>query len=177
MKKILCFLLIIMLCMPFASCAKKDYKGFIWYQTGKDDPDLLYDAIYNSTKTDIPNDATMKILHDTITESGEGFALVEVDYSTSKTSPADMTMQISMVDGWEGASTNSDAYNRLKEAFDYLGLTLPSFENAFTYYNAEIYSDEVDEEVASYVGFWSESSMKYYVLCMLTLEAAETEQK
>ena len=177
MKKILCFILILSFCFSFVSCSKKDYNGFIWYQTGKDDPDLLYDAIYNSTGTDIPKDATATVLHDTITENGEGFALIEVDYSTSKTNPSDMTFQLTLVDGWEAAEVDSPAYNRLKEAFDFLNLTLPSFENAFTYYDAEIYSEESGEEVASYVGFWSEADMKYYVLCMLTLEVPETEQK
>ncbi len=177
MKRILCFILIVMLCIPFASCAKKNYKGFIWYQTGKDDPELLYDAIYNTTKTDIPDDAAKKLIHDSITENCEGFALVEVDFSTSETNPSDMTMQLTLVDGWESADTDSAAYDRMKEAFDYLGLTLPSFENAYTYYESEMYSDEVDEEVASYVGYWNEADMKYYVLCMLTLEVTVTENQ
>lgn len=175
-KSLLCFVLIFAICFSFMSCAKKDYNGFIWYQTGKNDPELLRDALYNATNTDTPGDSTITVLHDTITEYGEGFALIEVDYSTSKTNPSDMTFQLGMVEGWEAASVDSPAYNKLKEAFDYLNLTLPSFENSFTYYDAEIFSEEVDDEVASYVGFWNEKLMKYYVLCFLTLEVTtETE--
>ncbi len=170
-KNILCLMLIFVMCFSFFACSKpKTYDGFIWYQTGKDDPELLYDAVYSTTGTDIPPDATIKVLHDSITGECEGFALIEVDYSTSVTLPSDMTIQLSIVDGWEEAKVGSQAYNRLKEAFDYLNLTLPSFENAFTYYESEMLSEEIDEEVASYVGFWNEEGMKYYVLCMLTLE-------
>ena len=170
-KSILCIMLISVMCFSLFACSKpKDYDGFIWYQTGKDDPELLYEAVFSTTETDIPDDATVKILHDSITGECEGFALIEVDFSTSATHPSDMTIQLKMIDEWEAAKVNSKAYNRLKEAFDYLGLTLPSFENSFTYYKSEMLSEEIDEEVASYVGFWNEASMKYYVLCMLTLE-------